>query len=381
MITPDEIISKLERQYPNVLQAWLRGEVLFPLSLSVGQIPKKDFLHLRQSIEALKSGSKDQIGYGYHIEWESVNVRGADRQTLPTRIITETEADYFRLLRKKREFDDFVTDVEFVHARLPKLNAWIEANPLQVIKYQGQWEQLLIVCEYLVIHPHPNLYIRELPIPIHTKFIEEHFGILRQLLDCLLPSEWVKADEVDFARRYGLRYDEALVRFRLLDSMLLTRLHLPFADLSVPISAFSDIDLSNCVCIIVENKMNFLTLPPVTNAFGIFGSGFKVDVLSKVRWLANCPLHYWGDLDAQGFQILSMIRGVFTHVSSLMMDEHTLTTFRERVREGRETKIIELPFLTFAEHALYEQLVLHNWRLEQEQIDYSYAIEQLCSLP
>src|SRR5689334_23317333 len=106
MITPDEIVGKLERQYTHVLHAWLRGETLFPLSLPVGQIPKKDFLQLRQSIEALKAGSKDRLGYGYAIEWERVNVRGADLQTLPTRIIIETEGDYLRLLRKKREFED-----------------------------------------------------------------------------------------------------------------------------------------------------------------------------------------------------------------------------------------------------------------------------------
>ncbi len=127
--------------------------------------------------------------------------------------------------------------------------------------------------------------------------------------------------------------------------------------------------------------MNFLTLPAMTNAFGIFGSGFKVDVLSKVEWLFNCSIYYWGDLDAQGFQILSMLRSIFPHVSSLMMDDQTITRFSDRVREGRASKTLQLPFLTLEERALYEQLVLNNWRLEQEQIDYSYAIQQIAALP
>ncbi len=263
---------------------------------------------------------------------------------------------------------------------MPELSAWVEANPLQVIKYQGHWYGLLSVCEYFKAHPHPNLYIRELPIPVHTKFIEEHTGILRQLLDCLLPAQLINEAEAHFPRRYGLRYDEPLVRFRLLDPTLLVRLQVPFADLSVPVSVFRDFDLSACIGIIVENQMSFLTLPPVTNAFAIFGSGFKVDMLAQVRWLANCSIYYWGDLDAQGFQILSMLRGIYPHVSSLMMDEKTLTAFSQRVREGRETKVLDLPFLTFPERTLYEQVVLHNWRLEQEQIDYNYATEQLRTL-
>src|SRR5260221_7498192 len=381
MITPDEIIGKLERQYSTVLEAWLRGVSLFPLSLPVGQIPKKDFLHLRNSVEALKASSKEQLGYGYRIEWESVNIRGADRQTLPIRILIETEADYFRLLRRKREFEDFVADVELIRARLPELNAWIETNPLQVIKHHEHWNHLLAVCEYFKANPLPNLFVRELPVAIHTKFIEDHIGILRQMLDCVLWGDFVSGSEADFARRYGLRYDEPLVRFRLLDSTLLARLSLPFTDLSVSLSAFSDFDLSAYDCIIVENKMNFLTLPAMTNAFGIFGSGFKVDVLSKVEWLFNCSIYYWGDLDAQGFQILSMLRSIFPHVSSLMMDDQTITRFSDRVREGRASKTLQLPFLTLEERALYEQLVLNNWRLEQEQIDYSYAIQQIAALP
>jgi hypothetical protein len=377
MISPAEIVGKLERQYASVLQASVRGETVFPLTLPVGQIPKKDFLQLRQSIEALKAGSKEVLGYGYGIEFESVNVRGADRQTLPTRIVVDTQADYLRLLKRKREFDDFIKDVDLIRARLPDLTTWIEANPLQVIKYHGKWAQLLMVCEYFQAQPRPYLYIRELPIPVHTKFIEEYEGILRDLLDITLPAHAVDTTERHFERRYGLRYDEPLIRFRILDPELLSHYHLPFADVSVPLSAFITFDLSGRASIIVENKMSFLTLPPTRNAFAIFGSGFKVEGLASVPWLAHCPIYYWGDLDAQGFQILSLLRSTFPHVSSVMMDEQTLVLFSERVREGKATSITRLPFLSVVEHTVYEKLVQHNWRLEQEQIDYRYVMEQL----
>lgn len=377
MITPDGVVAKLERQYPNFLRSRLRNESLFPLSLSVGTPPKKDFLELHRAIETLKSASKDKLGYGYVITWEQVNMRGVDRQTLPVRITVETENDYLRILRKKREFEDFLADVELICARIPELNTWSDTYPLDVIKYHGEWEYLLRVCEYFKAHPRPNYYIRELPIAVHTKFIEEHVGILRQLLDHVLPDAFIKREESDFARRYGLRYDEALVRFRLLDSTLQSKLNLVFDDLSVPISAFKTFDLSAFMCIIVENKMNFLTLPPLEGTIGIFGSGFKVEVLSQTHWLANCLIYYWGDLDAQGFQILSQLRGFFPHVASLMMDENTLAAFKERIRKGRETKIVELPYLTLPERILYEQLVVHNLRLEQEQIDDLYVKEQL----
>lgn len=309
-------------------------------------------------------------------------MRGADRQTLPTKIIIETEADYFRLLKRKREFDAFMEDITLIRSRLPELEAWLDANPLQVIKYHELWAKLLFICEYFKATPTPRLYIRQLPVPVHTKFIEQHEAILKQLLDNVLPSEAIYSTEFGFVPCYGLRSDEALVRFRLLDPTLQHMLNLPFDDLAVPGSRFATFDLSPRRCVIVENKMNFLTLPAMMNTFGIFGSGFTVvDTLVDAQWLAKCAIYYWGDLDAQGFQILSMLRRIFPHVVSLMMDEQTIATFRDRVREGRESKILDLPYLTLEEQSMYEQLVAQNSRLEQEQIDYQYVLARFEMLP
>lgn len=61
--------------------------------------------------------------------------------------------------------------------------------------------------------PQPNLYIRELPIMVHTKFVEQHKDILKELLDILI-SDYVKKDEKRFEARYNLKYDEELIRIR-----------------------------------------------------------------------------------------------------------------------------------------------------------------------
>ena len=53
---------------------------------------------------------------------------------------------------------------------------------------------------------------------------------------------------------------------------------------------------------ITENKMTFLTLPALPDAFALHGGGFKVSGLAAIPWLRECPIIYWGNLDAQGFQ-------------------------------------------------------------------------------
>ena len=220
----------------------------------------------------------------------------------------------------------------------------------------------------------------ELPIPVHTKFVEAHAGILGRLLDVVLPEADVRQGEKDFHRRFGLRYDEPLVRARLLDVRLQARYGVPVADLSTPVSEFRRLAWRGARGLIVENKWTFLTLPPHPNGFALWGGGFGVGVLREVEWLADVPLLYWGDLDAQGFMILSQLRSFLPHARSFLMDGATLDAFRAFVVPGTplpETDVRALPHLTPAEQALFRRLAEENLRLEQERIPPAFVQKAL----
>lgn len=371
MITLDKIKVWAERQYWLYLQIWLRGEAFQPLELPVGKLPSA-YLELREAVQQLQGGSKEVRGYGYRLEYQSQNTRQFGAQTFPARIYIDTEADLLRLLRRETEFSRFAQDVATIRRALPQLELWLLAHPKRVIDCHGLWPDLLAVCAYFVAHPLPNLYIRELPIPIHTKFIEQNEGILRQLLDSLLPPDTVEP-VTHFERRYGLRYDEPLIRFRHLSA-------LPYSDLSVPLSQFAATPIPARRCIISENKMTFLTLPLLPDTFALFGAGFRIELLSEVGWLRACELLYWGDLDAHGFQILSMLRGIFPHVHSVMMDRVTFDQFREFAVPGTPVKEMILPGLDDAEAALFHELQQNNLRLEQERISHEYALAQILKI-
>jgi hypothetical protein len=264
---------------------------------------------------------------------------------------------------------------------LPDLEVWVVEQPQRVIAHQGEWPELIRVCRYFVAHPRPGLYIRELPIDVHTKFIETHIGILRSLLDVLLPSETIAFEEATFERRYGLRMKEPLVRLRILDPSMQEKYQLIFSELAVPVSQLATLGFNGLRCLIVENEMTFLTLPSLGNTIALLGRGFAIDTLRDLGWLHHCQIMYWGDLDAQGFQILSRLRGMFPHAVSILMDQSTLNAFEQFVVSGTPCPVNVLPHLTLDEHALFEQLNGTQQRLEQEHISYSFAKAQLLSIP
>ena len=379
MFTPTDIRHKAERLYLSFLRAWLRNEPFFPITFSTGYVPT-DYLALRESVRVLQAQSKEQRDYSYTLEYEVQRKRSAGLQTVPVRAIIAAEQDFLGLIEKNEEFSLFRQDVALIREQLPQLTAWMECSPQKVIEHQGRWTNLLAVCRYFQDHPRPALYIRELPINVHTKFIERHRGILSELLEQCLAQEVMQPEVATFEQRFGLRMKESLLRVRLLDTQLLAPYGLPITDLSVPISQSCALELlrGQC-CIVTENEMTFLTLPTRKDTFAIFGGGFKVSDLGLVSWLADCPIFYWGDLDAQGFQILSSLRALFPHVTSVMMDWETFSAFSAFCVTGTPTAARQLPYLTPEEHALFLHLAENNLRLEQERISHAYAIEKFSS--
>lgn len=376
MITPDEIATKAVRAYIPFLRAWLRGEPFAPLDIPAGA-PPPDFRALERAVTALLHGSKERRGFGYSVELQRRATRAYGTQSLPARVHVTSAEDLLQLAGKTEEFAAFVEDVMLIRAMQPELEPWLTANPQQVIEQHGAWPELLRVCVYFRANPHPNLYIRELPIAVHTKFIEQHVGILTRLLDALLPVDAIEADEKQFERRYGLRSDAPLVRLRLLDPSLLARLGLPLSDVAAPAAHLAALPCAGVHCVIVENKLVFLTLPPLANTLAIFGGGFQVELLRELPWLRECPIWYWGDLDAQGFQILARLRALFPQVVSLMMDAETFEVFRDFAVPGTPCPVAELPQLTPDEQTLFVNLARASLRLEQERISHAYAARRI----
>lgn len=376
MIDPTQIQQKANSRYLLFLRSFLTQENFFPLELSIGSFPK-DYLSLRTEVTQLIDKSKQSLGYGYNLELKSCKTRRHGQQSLPKRISIETEKDYLKLIKKEQEFLRFKADVELIRREVPELDQWLCLNPLFIIKNSDRWHKLLKVCQYFQRNPKPNLYIRELPIQVHTKFIEQNKDILRRLLEAILPIEQLSfiggETEYVFEKRFALRHCEPIIRFRILDVTLKTRYGFLFLDIRTPISEFGQLRLESHRFLITENLTNFLTLPVLENSFALFGSGYAIQSLKSVLWLSHCPIFYWGDLDVDGFKILSQLRSYFPQTISVMMDIQTFETFQEFAVSVSNKVSGTLPYLTTEEQTLYAYLSLHGKRLEQEHISQDYA--------
>jgi hypothetical protein len=376
LISSAEIKKKSLRAYASFLSSLVNQEDLFPMEIRGNKSPGKSLEVYRKEMDDLLSDSKDNNKYGYTIECVKTKTRFIGSQSLPKRIYFENELDYVGYLNKINEVKTFKRLKDETLRLYPDLKSWLGTNPLKLVANMEHWQDVLKVVSYFKSHPKPDLYIRELPIKVHTKFIERNKSLLRELLDIIL-NQSLNADEHShFETRFHLKYSESLVRFRLLDSQMAQQYFSGLDDISVRLSDFSRIELPIKRVLVVENLMNLLTLPKMKNTLSIFGKGFKVLSLKNVEWLKSCQIWYWGDLDAQGFEILSGFRGHYPQTKSLMMDKATFDKFYEDDLETK-SKVASLPNLNEAEYQMHQMLFINKWRLEQEKIPIDYTLLKL----
>ena len=180
-------------------------------------------------------------------------------------------------------------------------------------------------------------------MPVDTKFIQRHRATLRQWLDLLLPPSGIDVNEATFARRFGLRDGQEHRAVRVLDRQLTLELGLPFDKLSLPLRSMATLSLKNATIVIVENDLNLLTLPTITRGLGISGEGNSVNRLEQLRWLDANRLLYWGDIDAEGFLILSRLRNLFPRVESVLMDMYTIRQHERLLIDGAGSRATPQP--------------------------------------
>ncbi len=375
MIQPAEIQRKAANLYVPFLRAWLEGSDFFPRTIPADRTPSDDDLVAAiKEINLLRQGSKEALGHGYTVAWREVNSRKLGRNRFPERILFETQADFLRYVGKMQEFEIASAAVSQIRIEVPALESWLRSNPQKLIEAGPHVKGLLHVVRFFQEHPRPDLFARELPVPVDTKFIERHQALLQEFLDILLPSSAIRADETQFELRYGLRYVEPHLYLRLLDPSLKEELGFPCSEFSLPLHTLAKLPVRHTTAIIVENKVNLLTLPPFPRSVGFGALGRAVTLLRHVPWLSDCDIWYWGDLDIEGFEILSSLRGLHPATRSILMDENTTKRWQHlaTIGTGRQT---EMPArLTESERAAFIRCREHNLRIEQERLPHGEIV-------
>ena len=386
MITQAQIRKKALAPWNSgaFLAGCVDGTTIFPLPIRFrtpsGKTVLENYDAVRTWIQTLRGHSKESVGSGYEITWQSIRHRSLGDQKLPQSICFPTSSDWLAFIQKEEDHDAFTAMVEQTRTALPILLTYLSRKPLKALRHAPHWPMILTICKWFGDHPLPGQFIRQLDIAgVDTKFIEAHRSLLMELLPLAVGPEGLNGEisglsKHGFERKFGLLYDPPLVRVRLLDQNLR---HFGFSDLSVPLDQLAQTDPGAQRVFITENKINGLAFPRASRSIVIFGLGYGVEMLKKLRWLGKKEMHYWGDIDTHGFAILSQIRGYFPQVRSLLMDRQTLMKHADLWgSESPEKRFTgSLAHLTQEEGALFSDLKNDRMapflRLEQERIRFS----------
>lgn len=179
MISPTEIKAKTERKYISFLQSMIKGtpfnKLVIPADKSYTNSSLPDF---EKEILQIISQSKEKNNFGYTLKFQTVKTKYLGTQDIPTTIFFDSEKDLLKFLGKEKEVELFKLNCETIITAFPVLKNWIVQNPQKVIQNQTEWTGILKVCNYFIKNPKPNLYLRELPINVHTKFIERNQSLI-----------------------------------------------------------------------------------------------------------------------------------------------------------------------------------------------------------
>lgn len=248
----------------------------------------------------------------------------------------------------------------------PEVIAAVRRNSRAVAALtEVDFERLLLVLQWLAANPDSGLYIRQLPVRgVDTKWVSKHRVLVERLFTAISGRDSL-----------GLSAPPVQVRLRFLDPSLSPG---GLGDVSAPVSELAALNIEPRTVFVFENLESVVAMPPVPGAVVIHGSGYAVDRLGGIPWVRHGRVIYWGDLDSHGFGILNRVRASCSDVSVVLMDLATLAAYADLWVAEPTPNTGDLSHLIPAELDVLAELKRHgNIRLEQERIEWAYALQRL----
>ena len=384
MKTPAQVVKDIERRLQQGWHAHLTGdEAVFPHAFPLGKPPPEQLCShyplVHQQIIAWQDWAREhQVALAYTVRLAA----GGTRQHIPTHVTVpdiETAAaivgdgwperlergrqrlallaarypqvtDHGRVLRRIDDYTDI--DVELLMATVDFFRAREEAAA--------------------------PITARQVPIPgVHAKWLQNHEAVVRMLTG---------GDDLGLLPKHPSR-----IHFTYLDPEYRAsgrRLHdsATVGDTATP--AYRP-----TVVVISENKDTALWFPPLPGGISVEGVGRGGKTLAAFEWLRDAPVViYWGDIDADGLEILDGYRADFNRdLDAVLMDPATYAEF-ERYGTNFDKHDVPLaprvarptPRLRSDERVLYEMLVAPQHtghrRIEQERIPLPRALAEVQAL-
>lgn len=356
----------------SLLRAHALGEpfptVEVPLGGPTASQIEARWAEVRQWATSLSSSSQDETLY--ELQHRAVGGRTVGRNSLPHRAVVAHYEQAWALLKVSAEVQVFERLLESTTAQACR--QWALDHPLKTIDLANQWGRLLAAYQWLADSRDSGRYLRQIDAPgVDTKFVESHRGVLSSMLGAPVSKGALEQE-------LGLSVKPSYVRLRLDPRVGPTA---GVSELSVRTEELPALNLQCETVLMVENEITYLTVPVPPGGAVVWGKGFEAQRTQVLAEFSETPVYYWGDLDTHGFAILHGVRAALPQTQSVLMDRQTLLEHRSRWGVEPSPTAARLSRLTPAENSVYEDLVSGRYadrlRLEQERIDWSWALERL----
>lgn len=386
MTTPEALRAtasrRLDAYEKSLVSVLTGGEGLeFPVRLA-GRQTGGTYAEARALVEA----SDQNRTHGWSIRWETRRDRYGNESHDMKAIEADTPEALAAIAGRTSGLVRFRKALGILLKAFPdkvdELASWTQAldvrKALEQERPDGYWSDIAMVTKWATERKQrDDIYMREIPLPVDTKFIERESGILAGLYVALSHEEMPEGSH-RMEKLYGLKIPPRFVRFRTYDG----------ADTSVTAETFRMLDKERDLdgisrVFVVENQAVYLSFPLSDGDMCVFGSGFASLLAKGAEWLNGRRILYYGDLDEYGLEILSRFRELFPKTESFLMDAETYENWKRFAVPGTSPKSTDAyANLTESERKLLMMLQkdpMHS-RLEQEKIPTAYVGDAMSGL-
>lgn len=374
-------LYQLERHYKTYLNRIVEDLPFEAIELRGGKKRPETTRKLAEDIAEFQAFEKRAgKSKGWSIKWEEWNSKKLGKQKWPASISIETEDDYLYLIKKGEEVNQFKRQFSELVEWRKEIRSFFLVRTNAVLDYQPIWKEICIVVDYLIQNDVQDYYIRSLPLPMHTKFIENNKAFILSLLKHFSPERYPE-ETIRFETALGLKEKQHVYTMRWLDDNLAAKYMHGHEVFGLSTVGLKTVDWKIEELWLVENETNLYLLPKRMGALVLFSKGHAVTQLFNIPLFARTKLFYWGDLDEHGFIMLNTFRRNYNHAKGIFMDQNTVEYHRSEIlTQPEKYKIRSLEYLSIDENEAFQTLLSINGRIEQEKLNQRFIFRKLTEL-
>ena len=370
----------------------LAGELQFPISMSLkspssGNVIAENIEHFGVFVEQWRQvqaraqfEGREQLDKFCKVIWKEQNFQRVSTQQVPTQLLAYNVdalvyfigGDVLQQWRKTKALLDGLEQRIECSDKGALRKVLIEHLMSLELMSSEQLSLLLSLIPQLRPKLGEGTYLRALPVVgVDTKFIEQYSLLIEDIVSVVYDSIVKDMGLLAWLGCIAKPKDWLLVR------PLCGRSRGQLANLEIlrlSTDSLINYPLAAQNILIIENEQSCLALNQMPNTIAVSGGGKNLSWLAA-DWLAHKRVAYWGDIDSEGFAMLSHARLKVPHVTALMMSVQEVVQFEERMVGEPDSVLKEPEHLSETERMLFRDLradVYQGRRLEQERLDYDY---------